>query len=284
MSRSRAQEEPRSDLHLVAMMVVRNEWDRYLAPCLRHLLEYCDEIRILDDASDDDWQKKAKRALGKNFTEKVQILRQEEPTFFVHEGQTRQRLLEWTMEGAPTHILSIDADELVGDGTRIRRMLERYPTTEFFSLNMQEVWKASEADLQIRQDGGWREHPVTILFRAPSARELARNRQMARDWHLPDRALACGRVPTYVNSRMRGRIMTLTDILHFGWACEADRVARHHRYAVADGGKFHHSTHLDSILWGDERVKLTRRRWPQYLDKVKICARASRTKSKMSTS
>jgi glycosyltransferase involved in cell wall biosynthesis len=38
---------------LIASLIVRNELKRYLEPCVAHLLEFCDEIRVLDDRSDD---------------------------------------------------------------------------------------------------------------------------------------------------------------------------------------------------------------------------------------
>jgi len=57
---------------------------------------------------------------------------------------------------------------------------------------------------------------------------------------------------------------TATHILHLGWANQAARAARHQRYVEADGGRFHRSSHLDSILWPDNMVTLRGRPWPAF--------------------
>lgn len=102
---------------------------------------------------------------------------------------------------------------------------------------------------------------MPILFTVPSM-----DRGTSRHWRLPDRALACGRVPTEVAVRSnRSNAPVVADILHFGWSCEKDRAARHHRYVVHDGGKHHASPHLDSIMFPDEKVKMTTRPWPESL-------------------
>lgn len=126
---------------------------------------------------------------------------------------------------------------------------------------MQEIWGASDNGLLVRQDGGWREHPVPIVYDVP-----ALTRATLRNWRIPDRALACGRVPTDVAVRSnRSNAPVVANILHFGWACEKDRYARHQRYVVHDGGKHHASTHLDSIMWVGDLVKTTTATWPDAL-------------------
>ncbi len=80
------------------------------------------------------------------------------------------------------------------------------------------------------------------------------------NWRILDRALACGREPMWVRG-VRAQ-PTGTSVFHFGWANPATRQERYDRYAQADGGKFHASRHLDSILWNDRRVRLTWKKWP----------------------
>lgn len=238
-------------MKLVASVIVRNELGRYLEECVGHLLEFCDEVRVLDDASDDgtsEWLTEVHHAA-------LQVRRRDAHGFYEHEGLARQELLEWTLAGEPDYVLAIDADEFVADPSLIRRAMKG--GAPVCSLVMEEVWEVDAAAdcLCVREDGGWRSHPVSVLW-APSA---------GGGWRIADRALACGRVPEAVQ-RARYAAATGTEILHFGWANEAERAARHARYAEHDGGRFHRSAHLDSILWPCEQVDLRGRRWPPALE------------------
>lgn len=259
------------------MMVVRNEADRYLQPCLRHLLEFCDEIRILDDGSTDEWNQQAVWWEGvREHEERIKVLWHDTSTFYEHEGRTRQALLEWTMEGHPTHILAIDADEFVGDGKLLRANMEQGSHTGVWKLTMTEVWSAGEDWLGVRQDGDWKPRPIGIAFAVPP--DHWTNRQIRRHYRMHDRALACGRTPLYIT--MAGNRTTseaVTPILHFGWACEADRAARYARYVEHDGGAHHASKHLNSIMWGDDQVQTRLASWPPALDKEALVRRANRT-------
>jgi glycosyltransferase involved in cell wall biosynthesis len=233
-------------MKIVASLIVKNELGRLLEPCIDSLLEFCDEVCDLDDGSDD-----GTRAWLADRRGRIVSLCGEPDSFFRHEGRARQRLLEWTIQAEPTHILSIDADELVTDGLAIRKACES--SHEVFALGIAEAWEATEDGICVRVDGGWRPHSINALWRVPQPFD-------ARRWRINDRALACGRVPVQVD---RGRAHWLeAEILHFGWSNEAERVARHRRYAVADGGRFHRSQHLDSILNPCERVQLERMGWP----------------------
>ncbi|MDF2751675.1 MAG: glycosyl transferase family protein [Gaiellaceae bacterium] len=241
-------------MKLVASLVVRNELSRYLEPCVASLLEFCDEIRVLDDCSDDGtlgW-------LGKKWvSERVFVATTQERSFYVHEGRIRQQLLEWTLKAEPTHILAIDADEFVADGRMLRKGLTNQPQQEVWTLGMQEIWKADENALWIRSDGGWRAHETTALYRVPP--------ELPHSFAIVDRALACGREPQYVRRQYRQALRTGTEILHFGWTNVSERRVRYDRYVVADGGRFHASAHLQSILFEDRRVRLRKREWPAEL-------------------
>lgn len=263
-------------MKLIASLIVKNELGRYLLPCLAHLLTYCDEVRILDDGSTDDWadrlRKNGARPPLTRFDhvidlDRIHVLRDEVSRFFYHEGAARNALLDWTLLGEPTHILAIDADEFVTDGPALRAACEQ--PVAIHSLDMEEVWRAEDECLCVRMDGGWRPHPIPILFTVP------RNAGRDPQFRIQDSALACGREPMSVRARRNTARPTGAQILHFGWANESERVARHHRYAVADGGRFHASTHLDSILWPDEKVVLGGRDWPEGLDRPAVLAAAN---------
>lgn len=248
------------EVRLVASLIVRNELGRYLAPCVESLLEFCDEVCVLDDGSEDGtyaWLANRPR---------VRVSAPRDPLFFTHEGRARQALLTWTLRHDPTHVLAVDADELVTDGPLIREALEARPDVDAWTVCMEEVWRARDDGLAVRIDGGWRPHPVPVLWRVP---------ERTRGLRIADRQLACGREPEQVRRLPAGCIDA--SILHFGWANRAERQARYDRYAVADGGRFHASQHLRSILWPDARVRTIPRPWPTVLEpyRATILARAS---------
>lgn len=251
-------------MKLIASMIVRNELGRYLEPCLRSLLGFCDEVRILDDASDEPgWPHALNGILG---GERVVVKRSERPMFFAHEGQARNELLTWTLAGQPTHVLAIDADEFVSHGQAVRDACEANQGPGSWALMMEEVWKADARSLYTREDGGWRKHPVGVLWRVPPGRVA-----QSGAWRIMNRKLACGREPLAVR-RLRA-VPVRASILHMGWANIAERRARYERYVTHDNGSFHARQHLDSIMWPDRKVRLRRRPWPENLDAAAILAR-----------
>lgn len=233
-------------MKLVASMNVRNELGRYLTESIPHLLTFCDEVRVQDDGSDDgtfEWLREQ---------EGVVVRRNTGLSWREHEGELHQSLLDFTLEAEPTHVLAIDADEFVPEGAAMRDALRSYGRRQrAYMLRMCEVWKTDRDPWQIRVDGGWRPHPVAILYRIP--RDVT-----GGSWKIWGRKLAGGRVPRIIRKdQRRGYAVTLDiDILHLGWSRVAEREARHARYVELDGGNFHASEHLDSILWSDDQVTL----------------------------
>jgi glycosyltransferase involved in cell wall biosynthesis len=259
-------------MKLIAMMIVHNEIDRYLEPCLASLSEFCDEIRIIDDGSTD----LTAPYLAASHNPKIRAQLCGPSVFYQHEGRARQALLEWAMEGQPTHILAIDADEFVGDGLALRAAMEEGCATGVWKLAMTEVWGADEQFVSVRWDGAWKPRPIGIAFAVPP--DHWTNRQTRRHWRMHDVALACGRTPLWITmAGNRTAADAVTDILHFGWACEADRADRYQRYVEHDGGQFHQNKHLESIMWGDDQVELRRVPWWPALDKEALLARVNRT-------
>lgn len=228
---------------VASMMVGPGEEDRYLAESVGHLAEFCDEICIRRERGPQALQTWPVEVFAK-----LNVM-EAEPSFFQHEGRARQQLLDFTLQAQPTHILAVDADEFVTDGPGLRRFLE-HSRANVFTLSVQEVWKAEPDQLGIRVDGGWRPAEAPILWRVPVRQRLRIN----------DRALACGREPTWVRNQ-RQRQHTGHSLLHFGWTNQPDRAARYQRYADHDGGRFHRNAHIESIMWPDDKVKLTWRGW-----------------------
>lgn len=236
-------------MKLAASLVVRNELGRYLEPCIEHLLEFCDIVVVQDDGSDDG----TRRWLQDHDDERIALYANSTSTFFVHEGQTRQRLLVKTLAHEPTHVLNIDADEFVDAGTQLRAALKAEPDVPFWSLSIEEIRVMKQDHLLVREDGSWKTHDITCLWKVPD--DIRRLKIM-------DRRLACRRVPTLV-WQARGKAVGVS-LLHFGWNNPSERKERAARYAQHDGGRFHANTHLKSILWGDDdpRMKLRSREWP----------------------
>lgn len=257
-------------MKLIAMVMVGpGEENRYLHSCLAHLREFCDEIRVRLETDDPGWE-------GTRWDGQIQV-QARPPTFFQHEGHARQELLEWTMEGEPTHILAIDADEFVADGAKLRATMEAEPSVGVWRLAMTEIWGANEAALQVRTDGKWPPRPIGIAFEVPQDRHV--NRQKRRHWRIPPSPGACGRVPILTQAAVnRTTGAAVTEILHLGWACKADRQKRYERYAHTDGFG-HDNRHIESIMYGDDRVTVRPMAWPPSLDKATLLERVNRESS-----
>lgn len=252
---------------LVASLIVRNELSRYLEPCIGHLLEFCDEIRVLDDDSSDGWIRELGIAKDSRITVLYQHVpgRNERPDFHLH-AEARNALLTWTLDAQPDYVLAIDADELVADGRAVRRACET--GADVVTLEMAEVWEACDDLLCIRQDGGWRSHEIGCVWRAAAFATQALS--------LADKGHATGRVPDAVH---RGRARPSGSVVyHFGWANRSERAERYKRYADGDGGKFHAAAHIQSIMWNDGKVECEARPWPEALEpwRTAILDRANR--------
>lgn len=225
-------------------MVGSGEQERYLAPFLEHLLEFCDEVRI---------RLEGHAGVGEG---SVKILSVGRSNFFEHEGRARQELLDFTLAGDPTHVISIDCDEFVSDGALLRRAVAADESqAAAWNVCLQEVWNARPGGVEVRQDGGWAERDVAMVW-APE--------RLPKPLRISDRALACGRSPEVLSrlpSVSTGH--TCAGVLHFGWTNSTARAARHARYMEHDGGRFHRQEHLDSILLPDDRIALTGRAWPE---------------------
>lgn len=234
---------------VASVMVGPGERDRYLDLCVQHLLSYCDEVVCRCEA----------------YEEEALLARTDAVVFgadapmFEHEGNARQQLLEQTLSREPTHVLTIDADEFVTDGQKLRRAVES-SHVPVLTARMVEVWKAFDECLCVRTDGGWRPHPITAVWEV----------QQGVGYRIADRQLACGREPTHVREVGRRRSMPSgVDILHFGWTNPYERAARIRRYEIHDGGRFHADAHLQSIGWPDELVAMRSTTWPPGLDKLR---------------
>lgn len=98
-----------AQMKIVAIMPVRNEaW--ILGLSARALLRWVDELVILDHCSTDD-SRQIEWSLQLDNYGQVSYLLDEDPTW--HEMAHRQRLLELARHRGATHIVTIDADEVL---------------------------------------------------------------------------------------------------------------------------------------------------------------------------
>lgn len=236
---------------VAAMMVGPGELDRYLPVTVPALLAFCDEVVI-----------RCEGEAERDYLDTLDVAFSfADPSFFAHEGRARQELLDYTLAFDPTHVLAVDADELATDPAAVRAACETDAPGPW-TLGMEEVWEACDDRLCIREDGGWRTHEVPCLWRVPPGTDGLR---------IADRALACGRVPESVDAQARAgaAVSTGSSLLHLGWANASERQARYERYATHDGGRFHASAHLQSIMWPPDLVQLRPRPWPTALASVR---------------
>lgn len=249
-------------MKLIASMIVKDELSRFLPEVIGHLLDFVDQIVVLDDGSTDgtgEWLDDNAKLWDRI---RVHHVDPEDGFFAGHEGRKRQQLLLHTLNEMPDYVLSIDADEFVTDGQAVRDYCED-SGRPVGTLPMEEVWKIDKSGMQIRMDGGWRPHPVPCLWSAKLSGQRGRALKIA------DRALACGREPESVRRYFAKSRPTGSSILHLGWANESGRRPRYERYVEADGGQFHRNSHLESIMWSDEKVVLEPQPWPTSLKKYR---------------
>lgn len=239
-------------MRLVASMITKNEMDRYLPLAVSHLLTYVDEIRVLDDGSTDGTYEFLLDISG------VEVKRNPGPSFFEHEGQARQNLLDFVLASGADYALGIDADEFVGDPSQIKDVMES-ATLPVYLLSLVEAWKVDHGGISIRVDGHWGPRKVPMLYQLP---QTAIRRGNNRGWQIQNKKLACGREPIIVVRSSRQAPLLDTQIFHFGWTRESARQARAERYFEHDGGKFHADRHLQSILWPDSKIMLRGYPWP----------------------
>jgi len=251
-----------AEVKLTASLILRNERSRYLDACLSSLLEFCEEVRVWDDGSTDGWD----IVLPPHVIVRSRSEHTNEPAFHNH-AWARNQLVDWTLQGDPTFVLAIDADEFVSDGQALRRALEHLPG-DVFTLSIEEAWELCDDCICVREDGGWRSHEIGNVWRPEAFKGKALT--------ITDRGHATGRVPDAINGVPS--VATGVQLLHLGWANKTERAERFERYAVGDGGRFHAKAHIDSIMWEDRRVSCRSREWPAGLAPYKdaLIARAAR--------
>lgn len=183
----------------MAEMCVRNEANRYLSEVLADLVEYVDEIVILDDASTDNTVEVCK-SFKKTF---VRVL--PKPLWRTDESQIRRKLYDLTITRHPDWILAVDADEIWENRfkTEVRKMMEG--PYNWYAFKWYHLWTRNSYFLITHSRKG-------CMFRFISGKSRA----------FFDMRRHCGRLPIWVYKDPKGK---LTDIRvkHLGNVKEGNR-------------------------------------------------------------
>lgn len=218
---------------LVAMMIVRNEAERYLKDVLEQISSLADCIVILDDASGD-----ASPEICASYP-KVILHRNAEALFFHHEARLRTKLWELTIKTEPDWILALDADELFEDRIygEIRGLLNQ---VEFDGVEFRifDFWKSST---HYRVDGlwnPWKRFSLLLARYFPGVEYV---------W--PDRPFHSGRWPLFYNKGNLIAFQSDIRLKHYGWARGEEHKAKYLAYKGMDPeGKYSSKEHLESVL------------------------------------
>lgn len=223
-------------MRLLGIMVTKNEANRYLDASLAWLKTCVDEIHVFDDQSDDETPEIV-LSHGCRLTVRPEGV----PPFLDHEGLFRQAA--WEAFERKLHpvegdwVLSLDADEFLVSSGRPRLELifsaQSLGSREAKSgiINIKEVWDIREVPY-CRTDGWWDSNAHARFYCYEPA------------GHFPNRAMASGSHPTYVERAAKVDLPNLA-ILHYGYASDQDKRAKHERYRGLSG---HNPVHIESIL------------------------------------
>lgn len=226
---------------IIGTMVVKNELDRYLVPCIKHAQTFLDEIFVYDDRSTDETAEVA-IDLG------CRVVRRPDsrPSFINHEGKFRYsawKAFEQVMKPKlGDWVFSFDADEfMVSQSGDIKSVLEttvrvaKQKNNVGVILPFPEIFKIEDSGFYYRVDGLWNTIKGPRLF---SYRQNA-------SWS--DKPMGCGSEPEYVKSGPLSTRNYGLHVLHLGYAKDEDKKAKYDRYSsLQEHG--HNNKHIESII------------------------------------
>jgi hypothetical protein len=229
---------------LFSLTVVRNEADRYLRSMLANVVDVVDWSFVYDDQSDDNTLE-----IVQEFTPEWWVREEGTPSFLEHEGKMRQDawdVFEMTMQPKlGDWVLAIDADEMLvttSESCCVRCELDQaigYAHQEDATaivLPIPEVFGVDDDGTPlVRTDGWWGKIAGSRLFR------------YEKDGVFPDKPMASGSEPSYVEAGRCSRRSLGLHLMHFGYMDKRDQQAKWERYtALMDHG--HSNQHVQSIV------------------------------------
>jgi len=224
---------------LTAMMIVRNEADRYLSRCLESLLTFVDDIIIMDDASEDDTPE-----ICLSYP-RVKLYRQPHSKFLTDEAELRRELWHYTLENKPEWILAIDADEFLEESClKEIPYLLRQSNFKAVGFRLFDCWGNEDF---FRVDGLW-----NPWLRGFSIYLIKNQPQLESVW--PSLKFHCGRLP--LAYRQLVHYESSIRIKHLGWAKPSDIISKYERATRQDpANKYMGRQHYESILWPAEKIE-----------------------------
>lgn len=218
---------------LTALMIVRNEANRYLNEVLQMLNEIADDIAIVDDHSNDNTADLCETS------PKTRVLRLP-LSLFAMEHILRELAWRWAMQTAPDWVLAIDADEIIEHPEGIRGLMLS-PDVDIWAFRIFDMWDPRH----YREDNYWNGHTryTPMLLRVFPGFPYTWDQNKHHSFRLPSNL---GR---FVIGKSDIRIQ------HLGWMRPEDRLAKYHRYKEMDPeGTWGLKEQYESIL--DENPRL----------------------------
>jgi hypothetical protein len=146
-------------MKIVAIMPARNEsW--IIGLSARALLRWADELVILDHCSDDG-SREREWGIALEYPGRLTVLTDNDPTW--HEMAHRQRLLECARDRGATHVVTIDADEVVAGNLmpHMRDIVEDLPP----GMVLQLPWiTCRDSIYQQHRSGLWAQQHASAAF------------------------------------------------------------------------------------------------------------------------
>lgn len=200
---------------ILGACLARNEADRYLAEVLHQAKEYCDEVVVLDDGSDDITAETARKSAA--------VFLREESGAWGNESPARAEL--WQLAAERTRedgwIYIFDADHLLtGITPDTFRTLTHSDHHNAWAFPLYDCWDSPD---QHRVDGywqAWRTPRVWFAKAKPTP-------DFQPEW--PARGIHCGHLPS--NYPLQAGIAPApAGILHLGYIKSSDREAKAQQY------------------------------------------------------
>lgn len=217
---------------IILSMIMKNEADRYLRPCLENAKRYITEAVIIDDGSTDNSAEVCLEALDGI---PVHLIRNN-ISKFTNEVSLRKQQWEETIKRNPDWILCIDADEIFEDrfADGVKKLVSNTKADALY-FRLYDFWDMNH----YRDDEYWKAHhyyrPFLIRYK-PNI-----------DYHWKETPQHCGRFPLNINDFKRQ--YSPLRLKHYGWAKAKDRIEKYERYQKLDpGAQYGWKEQYDSIL------------------------------------
>lgn len=240
---------------LIAISIVKNEENNYLADWLRNLRKFVDYHIFLDDASDDKTPDIIQNFINSGY--KGEIHRRKEPLFAANEPALRSELWQYTRKFAESGdwILIVDADEFYD-----KRLLSFKQKIPYLNKKHYECVKVSCRDMwtknKYRSDGYWSPKGIDVRLIAFQDIDFCNN---DNNLHLP-----C--YPAGLN--IKNNYKMFIPKIHLAYLRQKDRERRYEFYTNAKNTDTQSIKHAKSILEVKPKLKNLYNGFELILDKL----------------